>query len=155
MKADEIQVYLRKKFKRDRMNISNMYVFGEESDFLTFSYKDQTHEFEVKVSRNDFKADFKKSKHEYFEQVLSGNVTYMQYKKERDRRDEIPNRFSFVVPYGLIKRTEVPNYAGLYYVCPNGEIICHKKSKLIHGHKFNRWRSLSLKLFYKTKKKQL
>lgn len=93
-----------------RYKISNCYVFKRnwESDFLVILRgTGWSHEHEVKLSRADYFADFKKQKH----QILK----FGHYGKSK-RKNIRPNRFSFVVPEGLIKKTEVPDYAGLMYV---------------------------------------
>lgn len=56
---------------------------------------------EVKISRSDFKADFKKWKHWNFANLADvGNTNY----------------FFFACQKGLIKLEEIPEYAGLIYV---------------------------------------
>lgn len=82
--------------------ISNLYVFDWESDYLALTNSGYWYEVEVKISRADFFADFKKKeKHE----VLSGA-------KEGLR----PNYFAYACPEGLIAPEEVPEYAGLIYI---------------------------------------
>jgi len=60
----------------------------------------QIHEFEIKTTRADFLNDLKKPKHCRFK-----NGRYSDYR--------IPNYFSFVLPVGIVKRYEMPEYAGL------------------------------------------
>lgn len=175
----------------ERMFAIESFVFSEESDFLSFDYQDKTHEFEIKVSRSDFKADFKKSKHARIERIIKGEKLVTIPGEERNKtcnidhiirafevygdksRDyykptnpfkpwycsvhymktdpvNLPNKFSFIVPEGLVDKSEVPHYAGLYYCFPDGQIKCIKRAKTIHKEKFSRWRKLSLTLFYKT-----
>lgn len=76
----------------------------QECDVIAVTKSMIVTEFEVKISRADFKKDFKKGKHQY----LSGKLS-------NDYRN-IPNRFFFVCPTGLIKVEEVPEHAGLIYV---------------------------------------
>lgn len=148
---------LREKHGKDRLFVAESYVFAEESDFLAFDFRDKTHEFEVKVSKGDFKADFKKKKHNRIKSILDGNLYERHYQHEfevscsfsnRYLPDLIPNKLSFIVPFGLIEKKDVPDYAGLYYVTDEGVIHNAKKCKTIHTEEFRHWRDLSLKLHH-------
>ena len=74
-----------------------------ECDVLSITKSGYATEYEIKISRSDFKADFKKPKHRGFEKGIGGMIC----------------RFWYVVPNGMITADEVPEYAGLMY--------CHKK----------------------------
>lgn len=74
MESHFILKSLKKKFKHNQMQLIESYVYREESDFLTFDVKDFTHEIEVKVSRSDFKADFKKEKHSAISNLMVGKT---------------------------------------------------------------------------------
>lgn len=93
------------------------YMFGSwEYDVLSLNKAGNITEFEVKISRSDFKADRKKRKFKYYEQK---NFTLM------------PNRFYYACPEGLIQPDEIPAYAGLiYFNC--GEFAIIKNAPLIH-----------------------
>ena len=103
----------------------------EESDVIAVSSSDVVKEFEIKISRSDFKADFKKKrKHDQLENPA------------KYRRECIPNKFYYVCPEGLIKPEEVPEYAGLIYVVPTKylgrddfTITYAKQAKYIHKEK--------------------
>lgn len=97
-----------------------------EYDVLSVSLSGMVHEFEVKISRSDFKADFKKNKLQLYSS-FGINTTV------------IPNYFSYVCPEGLIKVEEIPIYSGLYYA-KDGEIICIKEPKRLHKIKHDRSR---------------
>jgi len=58
-----IQKALYEKFISHRYKFANVFYFENESDFLTFLPSGFCYEFEIKISRSDFKADFKKVKH--------------------------------------------------------------------------------------------
>ena len=78
-------------------------------------------EYEVKTSRADFLADFKKNEGKKHNSIQAGMLA---------------NRFFFVVPEGLISENEVPSYAGLIYVKERClEVV--KSAKLIHRKPFN------------------
>lgn len=67
---------LQTKFIHNSYNISEAFVYGEESDFLTINRDGYAHELEVKISRGDFRADFKKSKHSMIPRVLNKETLY-------------------------------------------------------------------------------
>jgi hypothetical protein len=78
--------------------IPNYYYGYHEMDLFRMMPSGLVIEYEIKISRSDFKADFKKiDKHKR----LVGGLG--------------PNRFFFVVPENLVKEHEVPDYAGLIY----------------------------------------
>lgn len=85
----------------------NLNVYNWESDVLKITRSGYAYEFEIKISRADFKNDFKhkKKKHTLLESKESGS--------------KIPNYFYYVVPEGLVSEEEVPEYAGLIYVLGN------------------------------------
>ncbi len=85
-----------------------------ESDFFILTKSGYMSEFEIKVSRSDFKADFRKQR--YLPYI--GRV----HKHEMMKNGEYPlKHFSFVVPENLVSVDEVPEYAGLYYARPRNE----------------------------------
>lgn len=96
-----------------------------EADVISICSKDFLTEIEIKRSRSDFLADFKKPKHKLFN---AGSKLG-------------PNYFVFLCPDGLIKPEEVPKYAGLVYAVPDtiGGFFLHvvKKRKLLHGQKIS------------------
>ena len=81
----------------------NLNVYSWESDVLKFTNSGYAYEFEIKISRADFKNDFKnkKKKHSLLENKENVNK---------------PNYFYYVVPENLITIEEVPEYAGLIYI---------------------------------------
>ena len=111
--------------------VENLFVFEWESDKLIITRSGYAYEFEVKISKSDFKADFKKEdKHT----ILEGKKEFLpSYDKVLDVWKELqadnyrtakfkkPNYFYYAVPEGLIDVNDVPEYAGLIYVLPEGE----------------------------------
>lgn len=82
-----------------------------EADAIAISKAGIITEFEIKMSRADFFADFRKPKHEVFKsgmKVLEGNLHGLINK--------YPNKFYFAVPKNLVSIDEVPEYAGLIYL---------------------------------------
>ena len=97
----------------------NLNVFAWESDSLAITKSKYAYEFEIKISRADFKNDFKHKKMKH--QMLEG--TYQLFGDEwlgdgKMSLTDKPNYFYYVVPENLITVEEVPSYAGLVYVKP-------------------------------------
>jgi len=63
MTEKSIQKALFRAFHSHKYKFTNVYYFGNESDFLSFLDSGFCYECEIKISRSDFKADFKKEKH--------------------------------------------------------------------------------------------
>ena len=109
--------------------IENLYVFSWESDKLIETRSGLIYEFEIKISRSDFKNDFKKkNKHV----ILEGKETHIptfdglepKYKERYEKNYLVshfkkPNYFYYAVPEGMIDKEDVPEYAGLIYVMPD------------------------------------
>lgn len=76
----------------------NVFVGAWEADLLEVTRSNLTYEYEVKVSRCDFHKDGKKEGK--FDNIISGKRT---------------NYFYYIVPDGLVKPEEVPEFAGLIY----------------------------------------
>lgn len=173
-------------FSSHKYKFTNAYYFSNESDWLSFLDSGFCYECEIKISRSDFKADFKKEKHtihkgnelkgnlflrktshslernlswefmrefpeliesrEYFGFDRNGirtlHVDYHAYTASgiefvsHDNK-QIPNKFFYVVPHGLIKASEVPDYAGLIYVDQNLNITKIKDGKFLHKDKLD------------------
>lgn len=143
MKEVEIQDVLLKSYfeKGHRYGCPHYQGMGlTECDVMTISKAGFVHEFEIKLSRSDFKAEFrnKKSKHEELKGVECTR-TYNEWiaGSETGNRYTViikPNYFFFVCPEGLIKIEEVPEYSGLIYIprlIPS-EIIIVKKAPRLH-----------------------
>lgn len=100
------------------------YLFSDwEIDVLSLNKSDYLTEFEVKVSRSDFKADAKKKKWKFYHNT--------------NEWLKVANYFYYACPKGLILETELPPFAGLIYVS-NGGIEVVKKAPLNHKHKHDR-----------------
>lgn len=98
-------------------NISPL--FRWEMDVMSISKSGMMYEFEVKISRSDFKADAKKGKQSFYDE--SGLVPKWT-----------PNFFSYVCPDGLIKASEIALGCGLFYFRDN-EVFEIIKPKKLHS----------------------
>jgi len=115
-----------------RYYMNNLYVFSNywESDYLALTKSGYLYEGEVKVSKSDFKADFKKKdKHALLRESYS-NLEGLEGKLR-------PHYFFYAVPEGLLTEDEVPEYAGLLYmtnIFPYYRWVKH--APLLHKEKF-------------------
>lgn len=92
-----------------------------EADVLSVTGAGYVCEFEVKISKADFKKDGEKiRKHNQY----NTNPRYLA------------NYFYYVCPEGLIKSHEIQNYAGLIYVV-NGALKTIVSARLLHKDKHN------------------
>lgn len=110
-----------------RYQLCNSYIFRRwESDFFCLAASGYAYEVEIKCSRGDYAADFKKyRKHKILQQ------------NDCDRRR--PNKFIYAVPEGLVQKDEVPDYAGLIWILPDRRRrpVFIKRPPAIHSKKFD------------------
>lgn len=133
----------------------NVFVHNwNECDALMVLRSGYVHEVEMKLTRSDFKADFKKTN--WWKRVPS-DVRWARdgmQNVESNKHDLLeqgtcfPNRFSFLVPDGLIDPDDVPPYAGLMYFRRYeghyGHIKVIRQPKLLHKNKISRNMMLNL-----------
>lgn len=148
-----------------KYRMDGLYVFAWESDKLIITKSGYTYEFEVKISRSDFKADFKHKKDKHT--ILGSSITGEKYMpsfweffeankkhyptvqlwKEHCRKEGYcktyftehyrrPNYFYYAVPQDLVSVDEIPPYAGLIYVTEYGSLRTVKKAPLLHKEKY-------------------
>lgn len=137
-----IQQRLNYLFASWKYNVNGLYVFEWESDKLIWMKSGYIYEFEIKVSRADYKNDFKHKKDKHI--ILQGPTDQEKYmpscyqhyewnkKNYASLEDYLsgitpdstslivnhkkPNYFYYAVPEGLIQLEEVPDYAGLIWI---------------------------------------
>lgn len=80
MTASEIQKIIQLRFDTHKYELFNSYIFNEgwECDFFSIAASGYCYEVEIKISRSDFFADFKKEKHDLFKHVYSGQQWYFK-----------------------------------------------------------------------------
>ena len=104
-----------------------------ECDVISISKSDFIYEYEVKISRGDFKKDFGKPKHKL---ITEGKFVKESVKKGiTETWYLVPNYFYFVVPENLVTVDEIPEYAGLIYVNESHQYDIIKKAPIIHKTK--------------------
>lgn len=105
--SKDIAEALRLKFFSHKYLINNAFIYEWESDFFSITELDYAFEFEIKVTKGDFKDDFnKKEKHVLLESADPSGF----YRK--------PNKFFYATPKNLLATSEVPSYAGLIEINP-------------------------------------
>ena len=139
-----IQKRLNHFFATHKYKADGLYVFSWESDKLIWTRSGYIYEFEIKISRSDFKNDFKHKKEKHI--VLASTIARDSAKemqislfeeKEKNHPNHwsrealeryygdidqmakgkrMPNYFYYAVPTGMIEPDEVPPYAGLIYI---------------------------------------
>lgn len=92
----------------------NMKYFSleNENDFIGVTDSGITIEYEIKTRKFDFADDFKKEKkHEKLKKAFLS--------KDKTVDFNVPNRFFYAAPPGIIDKKQVPKYAGLIEVDEN------------------------------------
>ena len=146
-----------------KYDIDGLYIFGWESDKFIETRAGLIYEFEVKISKADFKNDFKHKKDKHI--ILEGEEKYgdkylpkyyelLEEAKSRGERavagfkryydgnpyylvggHKRPNYFYYCTPPDMITVEDVPWYAGLVYIDKSGLITIKKKAPKLHNDK--------------------
>lgn len=112
--------------------VPNYFLGRFECDLLKISKAGQLTEYEIKVSRADFKKDFEKIQHTRFMGYEMEERNGQQYKKavyQNETKQDIilqgkrVNRFYYVTPANLVKPEEVPAGLGLIYATSFNDYI--------------------------------
>lgn len=121
--------------------IPNFYVGSWEMDLFRQLNSGYITEYEIKISRADFRNDFNKTAKDSFYNAESRQVEYKNQRNKHElmeRGEYVANKFFFVVPYGLVQPSEVPAYAGLIYYIEDewgNRFETVKPAKFIHKNK--------------------
>lgn len=141
---DKIQDILRRYFfapNSKKYEISNLYIYGWESDYIAVMHSGIMHEVEIKVTKADFKNDFKNKQDKHL--LLEGKGKLGKFSGKQG----MPNYFYYAVPEGVVTPEEVPEYAGLIYVYPWGVTVV-KDAKKLTDEKFDADKFKVLDKFY-------
>lgn len=169
MKTNEIARRVRRLFNHE-YQLENIFMYFWESDYFGLTKAGYAVEVEIKVSRSDFLADARNKKKKFKtidlghkDLVVHRGFTHRAWMKEPDEKNppystvtisavNCPNRFYYACPEGLIKKEEIPDYAGLIYIYADTNGYMHarevKKSKVIHKRKFDKWQYLLTKYYF-------
>lgn len=104
MNSYHIQKRLSALFSNYNYELRNTYVFKWESDYFAISKSSYIVEIEIKISKADFKNDFKK---EAQRGVLKHNYLI------DDSKILKPHKFFFAFPKGLINHEDIPKQYGI------------------------------------------
>lgn len=112
--------------------IPNFFVGMYEMDVFKISASGIVSEYEIKISRSDFKADFNKTaKHDL---LKAGRLT--------------TNRFFFVTPKDLLTINDIPKYAGWLEYSDN-YLHTKKNAPLLHKKKYTDFAKLARQLAFR------
>lgn len=144
--------------------IPNIYIGKWEMDIFRLTDAGMIYEYEIKVSRSDFKNDFKKAfsrpvkedgKYVMVDAVVKGRpIKHWKQEVITKHQSLIDskrcNKFFFVVPENLISPDECPDPCGLIYFTDYTFIIV-KSPRLIHKEKMDtsKYKSLAKKLAFR------
>lgn len=87
--------------------LTNYFHTDWEADILLIDQDGLSHEIEIKLSKADFKNDFKKS----YTNHASGEI-FRKHEKIKCG-DYVCNQFSFLIPMGMLRATEIPEHCGI------------------------------------------
>lgn len=118
MNANQIQNALYHEYcKSSKLIVPNVYVYHKyESDLLRVTKAMYTIEYEIKLTKSDFCADFRKS-HNTIVGIKNRRMVYdKQTKHDYYLSGKGPNEFYYVFPQGLIDLQNVPDWCGVIEV---------------------------------------
>lgn len=128
--------------------VPNWYVGKWEMDVFKLSKAGYVTEYEVKVSVSDFRNDFKKQTDKQLAKMYEAAGHAFDSKRKHDCLEGRCNQFYFVVPAGLVDKSEVPDNCGLIYF-ENGKFSIVKLAKRTKEYKFDKWKELAYKMYYR------
>lgn len=106
-----------------------------ECDMFSVTGAGYAQEFEIKVTKSDFKADASKTKR-FYERGWTPRLS--KHELLQTKSADGPSRFAYVVPEGLVAPTDIPDWAGLleaYVYRKRIRIKVTKKAPVLHQHK--------------------
>ncbi|WP_417430706.1 hypothetical protein [Halpernia sp.] len=115
----------------EHLILTNHFHTDWEADILIIDKEGFSHEIEIKLSKADFKNDFKKS----YTNKTSGEK-FLKHDKI-SCGDYICNQFSFLLPMGMVEKENIPLHCGIieFYHNPDSwetEFFEIRKPQLIH-----------------------
>ncbi len=113
--------------------MGNVTILGSpwEADVISVTNAYFWHEYEIKVTRADFRQDFQKQISGFSKKSMKKHDVYAGSEIVTRWGDVIPRpkSFSFVVPKGLLDGLEVPKHCGMIEVYENDNGDCRLKYK--------------------------
>lgn len=134
-------------YKGGIVPIANMFIGNYERDIITFNINSRfITEYEVKISRADFLNDSKKCIKRY--DYVTNKDKVFSTKHEHLEKGHSVNRFYYITPKGLLKKEELPVFAGLYeYDEKDNTFNLVKMGKTLHRNKVDE--KFLIQLIYK------
>lgn len=134
MTAQRIQLIIMQCLHTRATVVNNINLPTGEADVFAILQSGYTAEYEVKISRSDFKADDKKVVR-YARLDGWKAINRKKHDMLRDGYEKGPNRFYYVTPPDMVSEDEIPSHAGLIYVTKKSiydgiEIV--KRAPLLH-----------------------
>lgn len=150
-----------------KFRIANVYLWFWESDFYVQKENGYCYEFEIKITRADFKKDADKIEKHFSLASGKREVTRTdfvrdpetgRYKFDENRQIitekkttvhecQRPNKFYYIAPEGVIMKNQVPAHAGLMLITPEGRIYTEKEAPFLHKDCIDYSKSLSVKFY--------
>lgn len=132
--------------------LSNYFHADWEADLLLIDAEGFSHEIEIKFSKSDFKNDFKKKyiHHHTGEKFLKHDKISCG--------DYACNRFSFLLPMGMIKHDQIPEHCGIiefYHDEDNWETSFTTVREAKNVHETSYWKLIDKDLFLRKMAHQL
>ena len=119
--------------------LPNFYMMDNryEADLVILNRNNYVFELEIKMSRADFKVEFKNKPEKH---AMLANRTSMVKRAGKNGQwayesTHMPNRYYLACPPGLLDLEEIPEYAGLIEVTHTGYIKVIKKAPQLHTNK--------------------
>lgn len=112
--------------RRGCLCVPNCQAFGWESDLIRVTPRLYSAEYEVKISRADFRADSRGGNKRWRHITLEDKHSKTAHAKIT------PNYFWYAAPQGVIPLGEVPPFAGLVELIEPGYFEIRKKAPQLH-----------------------
>ncbi len=146
--------FYRANLTRYELLAPNVFIdYKGEMDIFAMRKSGYVDEIEIKISKSDFNADFKKtilvnnSEYDYrkFIEFRAKGLDASKYESHKkllkhqllESGELISNRFSFLLPEHLVDSCEIPDYAGLYVYRKTGYVRELKPAPLLHKKKID------------------
>lgn len=133
-------------FEKDFI-LTNFFHSDWEADILLINQQGLSHEIEIKLSKSDFRNDFKK----FYTNQKTGEK-FLKHDKI-GCGDYICNQFSFLIPMGIIDYNEIPEHCGIiefYHDEDHWETTFHyiRQPKTIHSDPY--WKFCDKEQFFRS-----
>jgi hypothetical protein len=134
--------------KRHRFMVPNVQMFGWESDLISVTKDDFVYEYEIKISRKDFRQDLLKDRHQRLASLQHAPVPGWWHDSNRKGA----NYLYYAAPAGILAVDDIPVHAGLILISDSGVADIRgrapklHKSKLLDHHR--QWLERSLTCRY-------